>query len=73
MVKGLIARIDYRIDINTMNHEVVNALAMNDIARIGMKVQQPLVIDAYTQNRGTGCFILIDEISNNTVAAGMIC
>lgn len=46
---------------------------MNDIARIGIKVQQPLVIDAYTQNRGTGCFILIDEVSNNTVAAGMIC
>lgn len=73
MIKGLIARIDYRVDINTMNHEVVDALTMNDIARIGIKVQQPLVIDAYTQNRGTGCFILIDEVSNNTVAAGMIC
>ncbi|MDF0678102.1 MAG: GTP-binding protein, partial [Nitrosomonas sp.] len=73
MVKGLIARIDYRVDINTMNHEAADTLAMNDIARIGIKVQQPLVIDAYTQNRGTGCFILIDEVSNNTVAAGMIC
>lgn len=73
MVKGLVARIDYRVDINTMNHEAANALAMNDIVRIGIKVQQPLVIDDYTKNRGTGCFILIDEISNNTVAAGMIC
>ncbi len=73
MVKGLVARIDYRVDINTMSHEVANTLAMNDIVRIGIKVQQPLVIDAYTKNRGTGCFILIDEISNNTVAAGMVC
>lgn len=73
MVKGLIGRIDYRVDINTMNHEVADTLVMNDIARIGMKVQQPLVIDEYTKNRGTGCFILIDEVSNNTVAAGMIC
>ncbi len=73
MVKGLVARIDYRVDINTMCHEPVDVLGMNDIARVGMKVQQPLVIDAYAQNRGTGCFILIDEISNNTVAAGMVC
>ena len=73
MIKGLITRIEYRVDINTMNHEAVDALTMNDIARIGMKVQQPIVIDTYNQNRGTGCFILIDEISNNTVAAGMIC
>ena len=73
IVKGLITRIDYRVDINTMHQESVNILTMNDIARIGMKVQQPLVIDAYAQNRGTGCFILIDEVSNNTVAAGMIC
>lgn len=73
MVKGLVARIDYRVDINTMSHEAANTLAMNDIVRIGIKVQQPLVIDDYTKNRGTGCFILIDEISNNTVAAGMVC
>lgn len=73
IVKGLITRIDYRVDINTMHQEPVNILTMNDIARIGMKVQQPLVIDAYAKNRGTGCFILIDEVSNNTVAAGMIC
>ncbi|MBE7526825.1 sulfate adenylyltransferase subunit CysN [Nitrosomonas sp.] len=73
LVKGLIARIDYRVDVNTMNHEDINSLSMNDIARVGIKVQQPLVVDTYTQNRGTGCFILIDEVTNNTVAAGMIC
>ena len=45
---------------------------MNDIARVGIKAQQPLVIDSYRRNRATGSFILIDEATNNTVGAGMI-
>ena len=45
---------------------------MKDIAHVGLKVQQPLVCDDYMRNRATGCFIVIDEGSNNTVAAGMI-
>jgi sulfate adenylyltransferase subunit 1 len=45
---------------------------MNDIARVGLKVQQPLVIDSYARNRATGSFIVIDEASLSTVAAGMI-
>lgn len=72
MVKGLINHIEYRVDVNTMAHNATDTLNMNDIARVGIKVQQPLVMDAYTQNRGTGCFILIDETTHNTVAAGMI-
>lgn len=72
MVKAVISRIDYRVDVNTMAHEAVNTLKMNDIAHVGLKVQQPLVCDDYARNRSTGCFIVIDESSNNTVAAGMI-
>ncbi len=72
MVKAVINRIDYRVDVNTMSHETVNTLKMNDIAHIGLKVQAPLVCDDYERNRATGCFIVIDESSNNTVAAGMI-
>jgi sulfate adenylyltransferase subunit 1 len=45
---------------------------MNDIARVSVKVQHPLVIDSYTRNRATGSFIVIDDASHNTVAAGMI-
>lgn len=73
MVKGLVSQIDYRVDVNTLNHEKTESLKMNDIARVVMKVQQPLVFDAYSRNRATGSFILIDETTNNTVAAGMIC
>ncbi len=43
-----------------------------DIARVGLKVQQPLVIDSYARNRATGSFIVIDEASHSTIAAGMI-
>jgi len=49
-----------------------DTLNMNDIARVALKVQQPLVFDSYDTDRATGSFILIDEATNNTVAAGMI-
>lgn len=72
IVKAIISRIDYRVDVNTLNHEPANTLKMNDIAYVGLKVQLPLVCDDYARNRATGSFIIIDESSNNTVAAGMI-
>ncbi|SFP72440.1 sulfate adenylyltransferase subunit 1 [Nitrosomonas cryotolerans] len=72
MAKAVINRIDYRVDVNTLDQEVVDTLKMNDIARVGFKVQQPLMCDDYAHNHATGSFIMIDEASNNTVAAGMI-
>lgn len=72
IAKAIISRIDYRVDVNTLNHEMASTLKMNDIAYVGLKVQLPLVCDDYARNRVTGCFIIIDESSNNTVAAGMI-
>ena len=71
-VKAKVNQINYRMDVNTLDHETVETLNMNDIAHVRMKVQQPLVCDDYTHNRATGSFIVIDESSNNTVAAGMI-
>lgn len=71
-VKATVGRIDYRVNVNTMQHETVDTLRMNDIAHVGLKVQQPIVCDDYSHNRATGCFIIIDESTNNTVAAGMI-
>jgi len=70
--KAAINAIDYRVDINTLEHAAAERLAMNDIARMSFRLAQPLCIDAYTQNRATGAFIVIDESTNNTVAAGMI-
>lgn len=70
--KCLFARLDYRVDVNTLEHHETIALDMNDIAHVAMKVQQPLVFDHYQRNRASGSFIVIDEATNNTVAAGMI-
>ncbi len=72
-VKAYLTRIDHRVDVNTLQLiDGVSQLNMNDIARVGVKVQQPLVIDSYARNRATGSFIVIDEATNSTVAAGMI-
>jgi len=70
--KCLFSSIDYRVDVNTLEQHANPTVNMNDIAHVTMKVQQPLAFDHYQRNRATGCFIVIDEATNNTVAAGMI-
>ena len=65
--------IDYRIDVNTLHRdETATELSLNEIGRIQLRATQPLFVDPYVQNRQTGAFILVDEASNKTVAAGMI-
>jgi sulfate adenylyltransferase subunit 1 len=68
--------IDSILDVNTQQRRSVDnpseGLKLNDIARIGIAVQQPLAADAYDDIRATGAFILIDEVTHQTVAAGMI-
>ncbi|MFQ6610269.1 MAG: sulfate adenylyltransferase subunit CysN [Fidelibacterota bacterium] len=71
-VKAFISEIFYKIDVNTLHREKVDTLCLNDIARIGIKTARPIFFDPYNINQGTGSFILIDEVSNQTVAAGMI-
>jgi sulfate adenylyltransferase subunit 1 len=68
----LFSSIAYRVDVNTLEQHNAASLLMNDIARVIIKVQQPLVFDSYAADRATGSFIVIDEATNNTVAAGMI-
>lgn len=72
-VKGVLKEIQYKLDINTL-HRIENAdqLVMNDIARVKIRTAQPLFVDSYRKNRITGSVILVDEGSNETVAAGMI-
>ena len=67
-----LAGIAYKLDINSLEQVSADKLQMNDIARVTIKLAQPLAIDPYTVNRGTGAFIVIDESTNNTVGAGMI-
>ncbi|HEX3988283.1 MAG TPA: EF-Tu/IF-2/RF-3 family GTPase, partial [Verrucomicrobiae bacterium] len=72
-VKAKLAAINYLVDIQTLDPQPPPvALAMNDIAQIKLELQHPVFADSYRVNRATGAFILIDEVTNQTVAAGMI-
>lgn len=65
--------LDYRLDVNTLHRdESPETLSLNEIGRIQLRTRQPLLFDPYRRNRSTGSFILVDETTNNTVAAGMI-
>jgi sulfate adenylyltransferase subunit 1 len=70
--KCLFAGIHHGLDVNTLERYETVTLNMNDIARVSIKTQHPLVFDNYEIDRATGSFIVIDEATNNTVAAGMI-
>ncbi len=71
-VAAKVKSIDSLLDINTQERHDGTELKLNGIATISLTVQQPLAADAYDVIRATGSFILIDEISHQTVAAGMI-
>ncbi len=71
--KAMVMELASRIDIATLSAERgVALLRLNEIGRVSIRTTQPLICDDYEQNRATGSFILIDEFTNDTVAAGMI-
>src|SRR5450631_1617769 len=71
-VKAKVTRIQSRVDVNTFNREPAQELEMNGIAIVELETGSPLFFDPYDQSRSTGSFILVDPLSNATVAAGMI-
>jgi sulfate adenylyltransferase subunit 1 (EFTu-like GTPase family) len=70
--RAVVEEIEHRVDINTLEHVDAGQLALNEIGRVLLRCSAPLVVDPYSRNRTTGSFILIDESTNDTVAAGMI-
>ncbi len=69
----LVKHIHYKVDINTLHRlEEDKSIKMNDIARVTLRTTKPLFYDRYSRNRITGSVVLIDEGTNETVAAGMI-
>jgi sulfate adenylyltransferase large subunit len=72
-VRAMVSGIDHRLDVNSLERdEKATKLELNDIGRIRLRATAPLAFDSYAKNRATGSFILIDEATNGTVAAGMI-
>lgn len=72
-VRARIAGLDYRLDVNTLHRDkTATALKLNELGRVSLRTQVPLLLDEYTRNASIGSFILIDPDTNGTVAAGMV-
>jgi bifunctional enzyme CysN/CysC len=72
-VKALVQDLNYRLDVNTLHRdEEATDLRLNEIGRVRLRTQAPLLFDEYRRNRMTGSFILVDEATNATAGAGMI-
>jgi sulfate adenylyltransferase subunit 1 len=72
-VQAIVSEVKYKVNINTL-HKIEDdlELKLNDIGRISIRTSAPLFVDSYSKNRITGSIILIDPLTNETVAAGMI-
>ncbi|MCD6347473.1 MAG: sulfate adenylyltransferase, partial [Bacteroidales bacterium] len=71
--RAVIKSVDYKMNINTLEKEASDKnIQMNDIGKIKIKTSKPIFFDSYAANRITGSLILIDEATNETMAAGMI-
>jgi sulfate adenylyltransferase subunit 1 len=71
-VRAQVTGIAWRLDLSALEQVPAEGLAMNDLGRVTLRLAQPIVADRYADLRATGAFIVIDEASNDTVAAGMI-
>ena len=71
-VRAVVEQLEYRIDVNTLEHQESPELALNEIGRVRLRTSAPVMVDRYRRNRTIGSFILIDEASGDTVGAGMI-
>jgi bifunctional enzyme CysN/CysC len=67
-----ITELKYRLDVDSLEHNAAKVLEMNEVGFCNLSTSQPVAFDPYTMNRNTGGFILIDRLTNATVAAGMI-
>lgn len=72
-MKAMIREVRYKLDINTLHrNEADKEIKMNDICRVSLRTTRPVLVDSYRKNRHTGSIILVDEGTNETVAAGMV-
>ncbi|WP_168565670.1 sulfate adenylyltransferase subunit CysN [Crateriforma spongiae] len=71
-IPGTVDSLKYQVDVNTLHRNPAPTLNLNEIGRVAISLSAPIHFDAYARNRGTGAFIIVDRISNATIAAGMI-
>jgi len=73
-VLGAVHQRDDRVGraLDTLDQVPASGLRLNDLARVRLRLAGPLLVDPYAENRTTGAFVLVDEATNETVAAGMV-
>jgi len=71
-VSAILEEVVYRFDVETLHRDEVRCLQMNDIGRLSLTTGRPVFLDTYEHNRALGGFLLIDPVSNNVMAAGMV-
>jgi bifunctional enzyme CysN/CysC len=71
-VPAQVTALKHKVDVNTFDHLAAKTLQLNEVGSVNFALAEPIAFDAYSENRDTGGFILIDRFSNATVAAGMI-
>ncbi len=72
VVRAVVEGIDGVVDMETLDNRDATEMTLNDIGTVRLRLSGPLMVDAYEENRATGAFILVDEATNDTVAAGMV-
>jgi bifunctional enzyme CysN/CysC len=71
-VTATLDEVVYRFDVETLHRNAAHFLQMNDIGRLVLSTGRPVLVDTYEHNRALGGFLLVDPVSNNVVAAGMV-
>src|SRR5262245_63686518 len=71
-VPAHLEQVVWREDLESLSEVPTESLSLNDIGKVRLVCKRPLLCDPYTRNRNTGAFIVIDALTNDTVAAGMI-
>ena len=69
---GTIHTLRYQVDVNTLHRKDAPTLGLNEIGRCALSLNQPIMVDSYRRNRSTGALIIVDRMTNATVAAGMV-
>jgi bifunctional enzyme CysN/CysC len=72
LTNASVRELRHRVNVNTLAHEPADRLALNEIGRVVMDLEQPVAFDPYRKNRATGAFVIIDRLNHGTVGAGMI-
>jgi sulfate adenylyltransferase subunit 1 len=71
-VRAVVDAVESRLDIASVTPMAADELGLNDIGRVRIRLAEPIVVDSYAVNRSTGAFLLVDETSGATVAAGLV-